>query len=96
MALLAGGSLLGVVGAVLAVPLAAAGRVVLLEAVVPAIQGTPPPDANTPPIEESPARGKKKKRQDEPAPPSPQDEALQHIARLGQPDQPIADPPERV
>jgi predicted PurR-regulated permease PerM len=39
MALLVGGSLLGVVGALLAIPVAAAGRIVLLEAVFPAIQG---------------------------------------------------------
>ncbi len=39
LALLVGGSLLGIVGALLAIPLAAAGRVILLEAVFPAIQG---------------------------------------------------------
>jgi len=39
LALLAGGTLLGLVGALLAIPLAAAGRVILLEAVFPAIQG---------------------------------------------------------
>ena len=38
LALLTGGTLLGLVGALLAVPLAAAGRVILLEAVFPAIQ----------------------------------------------------------
>lgn len=41
IALFVGGGLLGVVGAILAIPLAAAGRVVLLEAVFPAIQGKP-------------------------------------------------------
>ena len=39
--LLAGGALLGLVGALLAIPLAAATRVVLLAAVFPAIQGKP-------------------------------------------------------
>jgi predicted PurR-regulated permease PerM len=38
LALLIGGSLLGLVGALLAIPLAAAGRVLLLELIVPAIQ----------------------------------------------------------
>lgn len=37
--LLVGGSLLGIIGALLAIPLAAAARVILLEAVFPAIQG---------------------------------------------------------
>jgi predicted PurR-regulated permease PerM len=41
LALLVGGGLLGLVGAVLAVPMAAAGRVILLEAVFPAIQNIP-------------------------------------------------------
>jgi predicted PurR-regulated permease PerM len=67
-ALLAGGALLGLVGAVLAVPVAAAGRVVLLAAVFPAIQGrprreieaacpgAPPPDPEEePPTAEPPA-----------------------------------------
>jgi len=40
LALLAGGTLGGIVGALLAVPLAAGLRIVLLEAVFPAIQGT--------------------------------------------------------
>ncbi len=39
LALLTGGTLLGIVGALLAIPLTAAGRVVMLEAVYPAIQG---------------------------------------------------------
>ncbi|MHB0939982.1 MAG: AI-2E family transporter [Armatimonadota bacterium] len=41
IALLIGGSLLGLVGALLAVPIAAAGRIVFLEAIFPAIQGKP-------------------------------------------------------
>ena len=39
LALLTGGTLLGLVGALLAIPLTAAARVILLEAVFPAIQG---------------------------------------------------------
>ena len=39
LALLTGGTLLGIVGALLAIPLTAAGRVIMLEAVFPAIQG---------------------------------------------------------
>jgi len=39
ISLFIGGSLLGIVGALLAIPLAAGGRVILLEAVFPAIQG---------------------------------------------------------
>lgn len=68
--LLAGGALLGLVGALLAIPLAAAGRVVLLAAVFPAIQGKPrqeielacPGAAPTPPpAPKSPARPKRRK-----------------------------------
>jgi predicted PurR-regulated permease PerM len=57
-ALIAGGVLGGLVGAVLAIPLAAAGRVVLLEAVFPAIQATaaPKPPAPAPPSEMPPPR----------------------------------------
>lgn len=39
LALFIGGSLLGIIGALLAIPLAAGGRIVLLEAVFPALQG---------------------------------------------------------
>jgi len=39
LALLTGGTLLGILGALLAIPLTAAGRVIMLEAVFPAIQG---------------------------------------------------------
>ena len=39
LALLTGGALLGIVGALLAIPLVAGGRVIMLEAVFPAIQG---------------------------------------------------------
>jgi len=39
LALLTGGTLLGIVGALLAIPLSAFGRVIMLEAVFPAIQG---------------------------------------------------------
>ncbi len=39
VSLLIGGSLLGIVGAILAIPIAAAGRVIMLEAIFPAIQG---------------------------------------------------------
>jgi predicted PurR-regulated permease PerM len=92
LALLAGGTLLGVVGAVLAVPLAAAGRVIMLEAVVPAIQGQP---AEAPGTQEPPGKTKKKKRRAE-SPPATNEEAMQHIARLGQAEQPISAPADRV
>lgn len=39
LALLTGGALLGIVGALLAIPLTAAGRVIMLKAIFPAIQG---------------------------------------------------------
>ncbi len=47
LALLIGGGLLGVVGALLAIPITAAGRVFLHELVFPAIEGRPvsPPAA---------------------------------------------------
>jgi predicted PurR-regulated permease PerM len=65
--LLTGGALLGIVGALLAIPLAAAGRVVLFEAVFPAIQGKTREE-----IEQAcPGQRPPRTRKTRPAPPPP-------------------------
>jgi len=102
LAVLSGAILLGIFGALLAVPLTAAGRVILLEVIIPAIQGKPfhdpdgddPSEQNLESVDIAPSilpsaemrkdkRKRKRERLAEPIPPTPQEEALQHIARLG-------------
>ncbi|HEY3416888.1 MAG TPA: AI-2E family transporter [Armatimonadota bacterium] len=64
IALLAGGSLFGIVGALLAIPLTAASRVIMLEVVFPAIQGKPPAEIELREKGGKSARKKKKKSAD--------------------------------